>query len=67
MPSIFPPGDTACSAGRSRWREQSYLFRELVSILIPPLGLRQATADWPIIRQSLADLPRRRQQHMLLS
>jgi hypothetical protein len=39
----------------------------LASILIPPLGLRQSTAVWPIIRQSLANLPRRRQQHIVLS
>jgi hypothetical protein len=67
MPSIFPPGDTNCRSRRRRWREQTYLFRELVSALIPPLGLQSVIDTWSECRQNLADDPRRRKTVVLLS
>jgi hypothetical protein len=51
-----------CPQMRSRWREQKYLFRELVSALIPPIGLKRVIATWPNSRQRLLSEPRRRQK-----
>jgi hypothetical protein len=56
-----------CRERRSRWREQTYLFRELVSALIPPLGLKSVIDTWGDCRQQLADDPRRRKKTALLS
>jgi hypothetical protein len=51
-----------CQSRRSRWREQNYLFRELVSVLIPPQGLQAVVDTWPTCRRKLAEDPRRRKR-----
>lgn len=61
MPSLFPPGDTALTDRRSRWREQSLIYQELTTILNSPIGLRRLSKQWPIIRRRLANEPRKRQ------
>jgi hypothetical protein len=50
---------------RSRWREQTYLFRELVSVLIPPVGLRRVVRAWSVCRRRLANEPRTRERILL--
>jgi len=50
---------------RSRWREQTYIYRELTATLNPAVRLRRAISQWPIIRRRLADEPRQRQAIIL--
>jgi hypothetical protein len=50
---------------RSRWREQSLLFRELVSVWIPPIGLRAVLKAWGKCRRRLAHEPRKRERTKL--
>jgi hypothetical protein len=56
-----------CQSRRSRWREQNYLFRELVSVLIPPQGLQSVIDTWPTCRRKLAEGPRCRKRSTELS
>ena len=49
-----------CLQRRSRWREQKYLFRELVTALIPPIGLKNIIANWKTCRKGLLNNPRGR-------
>lgn len=50
---------------RSRWRELRLLLRELVVVLVPPMGLSRVLRRWDQIRRRLADPPRRRTRAIL--
>jgi hypothetical protein len=52
-------------ARRSRWREQTYLYRDVAAVLNPPVGLRRVIKEWPTIRRKLANEPRKRQAIIL--
>lgn len=64
---LFPPGDTALKARRSRWRETEFMTHEICTILLSRVNLGKTLQNWGQIASGLSDSKRMRRRAMPVS